>query len=226
MISGSDETPELEIGSRMKFPITVSPAKFQTTGVERVVAHKQLLTVFLVQFTAHQPQVNLFIGSVYFIGDDRMTNVRQVNANLMLASRDRFDVEQRKLTCFARESPHHAHVRLRRDTIGTNTILDRHGTALVFAERRINGEFIASNVTIHDGAIFFVHRAGLDQFAQSTSDVARLGDQTQPALFTIEPIYQSSFYVAEIKPDPANEARTFVRLRGMTNQSRRFVQDQ
>src|SRR5437762_8906808 len=107
-----------------------------------------------------------------------MADVRQVNADLVFATRIEAQTEQRKELRVAMsrgpQAPRIEHRTLNLElrtvngkpaldpilgpsgrSIGTNAVLNRDAAVGVFAERRRDGRMILKNVAVHDGQVFF-----------------------------------------------------------------------
>ena len=59
-----------------------------------MILQNQALPVGVRQAARNEPKVNLFVGTVYFVANNRMTGMSEVNANLVLAPGQRLDAEQ------------------------------------------------------------------------------------------------------------------------------------
>src|SRR5436305_1625844 len=88
-----------------------------------------------------------------------MSKVREMNADLMLASSAREDTEQRKFSFASREPPLNFKLRLRRRAIAPHAILDRDATVFIFRERCVNDSAIIQNMAMHNREVFLLHAA-------------------------------------------------------------------
>jgi hypothetical protein len=64
--------------------------------MQRVMRKDQAAALLLRKPILYQSQVQILVASVQFIADDRVSDVRQVNANLVLAASPRPHAQQRE----------------------------------------------------------------------------------------------------------------------------------
>ena len=156
-----------------------------------------------------------------------MADVLEVNADLMLATGDRSHAQPREFFIITFELPLRPVARLRRVTIIAHAIFHRHFTGVVSTERGIDGAFAFRHVTVHDGPVLFLHLAAFPQFAELTRHFICFAHAHHAASFAIQPIDQMHRLLrAAIQSQPPRQARPLIALRGMANESRRFVNDQ
>src|SRR5450432_1322645 len=78
--------------------------------------------------------------------------------------------------------------RLRKRAIGTHTIFDGDGAALVLAQRRVNDPLLRRHMALDDGGIFFFNGAAFQDFSQFAGDFGIFGDDDHAAGFAIEAV--------------------------------------
>ena len=70
-------------------PVASAPGKPEFGGVQRVKRENQAARLFQGQTSAHEIQVASLVGAINLIAHERMPPVREMNAQLMFASRVR-----------------------------------------------------------------------------------------------------------------------------------------
>ena len=73
-----------------------APGEPDFAGVERVVRKNELLLLIGGQTVLHQGEIEIFVAPIKFVANDRMANVGQVNAKLMLAASVRAKAQERE----------------------------------------------------------------------------------------------------------------------------------
>ena len=122
-----------------------------------------------------------------------------------------------------KESTQHPNVRPRRCAVVAHAIFDCHRTAVVAAERRIDGEDVRRNVPVHDGEIDFFNRTPFEQPSELRGDCAvpRYDDDT--AGFAVETIDEASLGMPEIQAHATDRARELSLSGRVTHEPRGFV---
>ena len=72
------------------------PLKLQRARVQRVIRQNQLHPLLVRQPPLHQCEIQIRIAAVNLVAHDGMTDVREMNTNLMFATRARKQTEQRE----------------------------------------------------------------------------------------------------------------------------------
>ena len=75
-------------------PVASAPDKPEFGGVQRVKRENQVARLFRGQASAHETQVASLVGTVDFIAHERVAPMREMNAQLMFASRVRAQTKQ------------------------------------------------------------------------------------------------------------------------------------
>lgn len=78
----------------MKFLLPTFPHKPDRTRMQRVVRQDELRSLLVGQPILNQRQVQILVASVNLVADDRMTEMRKVDANLVFSSGAGHDAEQ------------------------------------------------------------------------------------------------------------------------------------
>src|SRR5882724_858440 len=112
-------------------PILVAPIEPDSARVERLVRQNQSPALLLGLPALREVQVKVFVAAIKFVADDRMADVGEVDANLMLAPGARRDAQQCKGLLQTPEAALHAEFGLRRRAVRPDAILDRHAAVLV-----------------------------------------------------------------------------------------------
>src|SRR5436190_16886761 len=119
-----------------------------------------------------------------------MAQVRQMNANLVLASGARQDAHQRKFARSPPEAAFDAEFGLRGRAVGSDTIFDRDGAVVVFSQGRIDYSRVQAHASVDDRQVLLAHGVPLPDAAQVARDGVVLGDQHHTAGFAVQTIYQ------------------------------------
>jgi len=157
-----------------------------------------------------------------------MANVREVNADLMLATRPRQEPQQGKFfSVRPGKSTFHEIFRLRRQAVGANTILNRHAACLIPAQRGINHTALLADMPTNDRQIFLLHLAAFPEHAQFPRDAVSFCREHHAAGLAIEAIDQMrTGAVAQVQPHATNKTGHRPIFARMTNQPRRLVDSQ
>jgi len=73
-----------------------APEKFYRTGVEGLVFKNQFGVLLGCQAVLDEREIQILVAAIKFVADDGMADVREVDADLMLAAGAGNDSEQRK----------------------------------------------------------------------------------------------------------------------------------
>ena len=76
--------------------VPMAPGEADGAGVERLMGQDETLPLLGRQTVFHQRKIKVFVAAVEFVPDDRMTQVGQVNADLMFPAGEGKDTEQSK----------------------------------------------------------------------------------------------------------------------------------
>lgn len=167
-------------------------------------------TLFIGQALLDEGKIQIFVTTVNLVADDRVAEVRKVNADLMFAASARLDAQKRKIggarlrraLTFRNNwdsrglSPYHMEVKpsfhpkfcLGGGTIGAHAVFHGDDAAFVLAERRINNAAILTHVAVNDGEIFFLNGTAFHNFSQFTRDDGIFCHDDHAAGFAIKTI--------------------------------------
>jgi hypothetical protein len=138
--------------------------------VQGVLRQNQPGPLFIRQAPLHQRQIQIRIAPINLVAHDGVSHVRQVDAKLMLASRERAQAQEgeggRVAVHHGRESFFHEEFGPRRLAVGPHAILDRHRAGKVASQRSINGAFIRGDMAMDDRQVLLPHGAGFPKAAQ------------------------------------------------------------
>jgi len=79
---------------RLKGHLSAAPDEAYCTRVQRMIWQDQPLTLHGCQSVLHECQVQVFVSTVKLFADDGVAGIGQVNADLMLAARARYDPQK------------------------------------------------------------------------------------------------------------------------------------
>src|SRR5881394_1616304 len=138
-------------------PNLVAPNEPHSAGVKRLMPQNQS-SALLLGLTAHREvQIKVFVAAVEFVADDRMADVREVDANLMLAAGARHEAQQCIGVLQTLEAALYPEFGLRRRAVGADAILDCHAAVFVPSEGRFDQALVNANMAMHDRQILLVH---------------------------------------------------------------------
>ena len=122
------------LGNTGEFAGLTAPGKPDGNGVERVVLKNQPGPLRFGQALFHQGEIQIFIAAVKLVADDRMTEMREMDAKLVLATGKRLEPDQSerrgrregggRLRQFADETAFDPKFRLRGRSVRTDAVLD------------------------------------------------------------------------------------------------------
>src|SRR6478736_7292657 len=128
------EVCEPRLGFAPKLHRLAAPSEAHGTRVQSVIRQNQLRSLLIRQTAFDQCQIECLIPAVNLVAHDGMTQVREMEADLMLAPGTREEPEQGERDCAASKMLFQPELRLRRRPIRAHAILDGHRTTLVFAQ--------------------------------------------------------------------------------------------
>src|SRR5436190_21609190 len=107
----------------MELPVLPAPGKRDRLRVKRMIRQEQRGALLIAQAAFHEVQVTLLIAAVKLVAHNGMAEVREVDADLMLAPGERAHGEERKFAMVAVEGLHDLELGAGRCPIGTDAIL-------------------------------------------------------------------------------------------------------
>src|SRR5687767_13373374 len=156
-----------------------------------------------------------------------MTDMREVNANLMFAPGEWMNFEQREGTLLSLESKQNAKLRLRRSATRNDAVLDRDRACGVFAQRRVDQSVASFNRAVNNREILLRHLALLPNSADLSRGLGVLRHEGDAASLAVEAIDQLRLAVrAGVQANAADQAGVFVALGRMAHEARRLVDNQ
>ena len=180
--------------------------------MERLVLKNQDGSLFRGQAVLDERQIHILIAAIKLVADDRMADVREMDADLVFATGMRTQAQKRKahLTLalsprptggegelFARplhnwpgKTPPDEKFRLRRRAIGADAIFDGDDAAFIPAERRVNRPLLYRDMAVNNGQIFFLNGAAFDDFSELAGGFRIFCNQDNAAGFAVEPVDQ------------------------------------
>ena len=135
-------------------------------------------------------EVERFVATVDFIANNRMPDVRKVDADLVFPSAAGQDFEEREGGAGAREGAEPAHFGDGRGAVGSHAILDGDDAGLVAAKRRVDDGLLGGEFAVDDGEVTLFHSAGFPLAAQVQGGGGVLRHEDEAAGFAVEAIDQ------------------------------------
>ena len=123
--------------------------------MQRLVRENQLRLLFLRQISFYEGKINVFVTTVDFVANDRVTNVLEVNADLVLATGARDNTKQREWLAVVGEMFFAPKFRLRGRAVVAHAIFDERSAFFVVARWCIDDPMRIGDVPVRDGEIFF-----------------------------------------------------------------------
>jgi hypothetical protein len=174
-----------------------------------------------------------------------MTQVREMDADLMLAAGAGNEAQQRETFPVARKFLFNPKFRLRKRAIEAHAVLDGDAACFILAKWRVNDPLLRRHMAVDNGDVFFFNGAAFQNFSQFAGDFGIFGDNDHAAGFTVEAVDEVWLNVSrlshltpalspadggeggvQINPRAANEAGHFAILGRMTDEAGGFVNDQ
>src|ERR1043166_1232226 len=138
----------------------------------------------------HKIQVQILITSVKFVSDDRMTNMRKMNSNLVFATGQRGDTQQRKISLRPAKPALEGKFRARSRAIWTHSVLNRDLALLIFAKSPIDQTRRCVQMPMHDCQVLLEHIPFFPNATQLHRDGKRFAQENQAAGFAIQSVDQ------------------------------------
>jgi hypothetical protein len=195
--------------------------------MQRVVFKNQCGALRIRQTTLDQGQIQILVAAVEFVADNRMANVRKVDAYLMFAAGARFDAEQSEIFHNARKFSFDPEFRLRQRAIRTHAIFDRNATGFISSQWRINDPLLRRDMAVDNGQIFLFDGAAFENFSHLARDFGIFCDDDHTAGFAVKPIHQMRLRgISQMQPHTANQTGHLAILRRMADKAGGLVDDQ
>src|SRR5690348_16147396 len=99
--------------------------------MKRVILNHQSGFLFGRQNVMNEREINAFISAVNFVAHDGMSQVREVNSDLMLASGEQADAQQGERAALVLEMPQKTSVRFGFGATRDDGVLDRNGAVQI-----------------------------------------------------------------------------------------------
>jgi hypothetical protein len=184
---------------------------------KRLVLKNQDGSLFRRQAVLDERQIHILVAAIKFVADDRMADVREMDADLVFATGMRAQAQKREWkiedggwigsssfsffvlgvwksrTRMRRRTIKSApdpKFRLRRRAIGADAIFDGDDAAFIPAERRVNRPLLYRDMAVNNGQIFFLNGAAFDDFSELAGGFGIFCNQDNAAGFAVEPVDQ------------------------------------
>lgn len=208
-------------------PVSPVPGKRERLRVKGVIRQEQRGALLIAQAAFHEVQVMVLIAAVELVAHDGMAEVREVDANLVLASGERVNGEKRELALVATEGLQNLELGAGKCAVIADAVLDRHRALFVPAQRRFDVTCLRRHRTVDYGEILFANGAAFPKPTQFERGVRKLGHHHQSTGFAIQTVDEVRLHIrSKIETHPTDEARVFIALGGMADQVGRLVNDQ
>src|SRR6185437_6736288 len=192
-----------------------------------MVGQYQPAPLLLRQLASHKIQIQVFVAAIDFLPDDRVTVVREMNADLMLTPRARHDAQQGKSAFGPLQPAFHPEFRLRRRAIRTYAILDCDAAPFVPAQWCVDHVLAGHNMSMYNGQILLPDFARFPNPSEFARDFILFRDEHQAARFAVEAVDQMRpDPVTEVKSNTTDQAGITIRLGRVAHEARRFVDHQ
>lgn len=195
--------------------------------MKRVKGQNEFHALCIGQAVFHECQIAIFVMPVEFVADDRVTDVREVNPDLMFATGVRANLQQSKAPFRALETPLDPEFGGGLRAIGSNAVLDYDLAGFVLAERLVDNLVILRRPAVDDGPVFLGDFPRFPGLPEAAGELIGFCHQNQAAGFAVEPVDQVGDRVfAHMQPDATNQTGPGVGLGGMAHEPGRLVEHQ
>lgn len=184
-------------------------------------------SLFPVQFTRHQIEVEGLVTPVKLVPHDRMPHMRQMDADLMLSPRFWRNPQQRILPPIPVPAQQSFPLRSGRGTVRPNTILDRDDAERIGSEWFVDDAVRCLNMAVDDGEVVFHDTGSFPEFAEVSGGGCGFCRHDNSAGFAVQAVDEVDFCLrTEVEPDSSGKAGPGVGFCGVTDQVSRFVENQ
>lgn len=195
--------------------------------MERVVFKNQFRALLRRQAVLDEGEIAILVAAVKFVADNRMADVREVDADLMFASGKRKNPQQRKFSFATSKSSLNKKFCLRCRAVFADAIFHGDDAAFVLAERRVNRPLLRRDVAVDDGEIFFFDGAAFDDFSEFAGGLGIFCDEDNAAGLAVETVDQMRLCrISKMQPRAANQAGHLAVFGRMANKPGGFVDDE
>jgi hypothetical protein len=220
--------------------------------VEGVVFKYQFGALGVGQAVLREGQIAVFVAAVELVANNRVTQVCEVDADLVFASGVRDDADKREWKMegggqiaarggsatgnlarppwhVAEDSLFNKKFGLGGGAIGTDAIFHGHDAVFIFSQGRVDEAVLLADVAMHYGKIFFLNEAVFQGFAERAGGLRIFRDQNHAAGFAVEAVDQIRLEAwglsagGQMQTGAADEAGRLAVLGGMTDQAGGFV---
>jgi len=203
------------------------PLETDFTGVQGLAAEDEAVALLVGEAALYQGEVEGLVAAVDFVADDGMTEVREVDTDLVFATGQQLHFEQGEITFGTGETFQHFEGCLGRCAIGADAVFDGYDAVLVFAQGGVDDAAIGTYMTAHDGLVNLPHLAALPLLAELFGGGVGLGDKHKAAGLAVEAVNEVRIDAfTQMDTHPADEARVDIAFRGVADEVGGFVEDE
>lgn len=183
--------------------------------------------LFGIEAAFHQRQIRILVTAINLVADDRVSCMRQMNADLVFAAGVRLDTEQAEWCVTLPEPAQYLEAGLCGSAVSTHTVPDRDAAAFILAQGRIDRAAIRVGMTMHDGEILFADPALCPDLAKFARGGVGFGHQCQAAGLAVQTVDEVWTCIsAQMQSHTADEAGEFAILARVADQISRLVDHQ
>jgi hypothetical protein len=179
----------------------------------------------LREVSDHEIEVDPLVASIEFVTHDRVAEVRQVDADLVLTTGVQPNSDPGIDLLPALEVPLAAPTGPGGSPIGSNTVLDGHRTGHLAPQRGIDGPVTQRHSATNQGDVLLGDQTRRPQRAQLRPSFVRFGEDHDPARLPVEAVDHVGFKT-QVNANPTHQTGILVSLGRMADQACRFAQDQ
>lgn len=225
--NGPGKILKVPLRASAKGPLRAFPLKPHRLSVQGLVVENEPALLVRGQTVFDECHVEVFVTAIKLIANHGMTDVGEMNSDLMLAARKRQHVDEAEVAFGPRKPSLHEKFGPRRQTVGPNAVFYGHPAGFILAERRINGSAVCAHVTMDNSEIVLFDGAVFPETAYFAGGIIAFRNQGHSARFAVEPVDEMRHGVfAQIKTHTADQAGILVSFGGMANEAGRFINDQ
>jgi len=120
--------------------------------MQSMEGEEQASALFIGKPVFDEREIQVFVATVEFVADNGMSDVGQVNPDLVFAAGVRHDAKQSERPVEPTFDPI---LRLCRRAIEADAVLNRHAAVLIFTKRSVDEAVLLVDSPVHDGQVIF-----------------------------------------------------------------------
>lgn len=191
-----------------------------------MVGEDEPLFLFGCEPVFDEGHVEVFVAAIELVANDGMTDMREMNADLVLAASVRENTEQGEVALGASEAALDGEVGVGCGAVGADAVLNGDAAVAVFAERIADAPLLFLEMAVDDGPVFLADGAVFPEPAQFAGRFVAQSNEYDTAGLAVEAVHKvGPGTVAQMNADTADEAGPGIALGGMADEAGGLVDD-